>query len=151
MPPTLSHNTSATPVGRTRYCLLRKAPFRDLSIISQWENIKLLPFARLSMLLVSLLLHCLIIGYCWWPKCIFCLMTPRGSFEVMRGHHHMSGNNSKNKIASWNQRQCVCLIETRRFICIMTLLGHHLTLTWGQILSWPFEVTKYIIRCAVSR
>ena len=26
MPPTVSHNTSTTPVGRTRYCLLRKAP-----------------------------------------------------------------------------------------------------------------------------
>ena len=39
----------------------------------------------------------------------------------------------------WEWSYCVFHIKTQRFICNMTYLGHHVTLTWGQILTSTFQ------------
>ena len=49
------------------------------------------------------------------------------------------------EIKTWEWSHCVSLIKTHRYICNMTYLGHHVTLTWGQIL------TLYMFRCVLTR
>ena len=43
------------------------------------------------------------------------------------------------EIETWEWSYCVFLIKTHRYICNMTYLGHHVTLTWGQILTLTFQ------------
>ena len=35
-----------------------------------------------------------------------------------------------------------CLIETHRLICSMTYLGHYVTLTWGQVISFKVSLRE---------
>ena len=42
-------------------------------------------------------------------------------------------------IETWEWSHCVSLIKTHRYICNMTYLGHHVTLTWGQIFTLTFQ------------
>ena len=43
------------------------------------------------------------------------------------------------EIETWEWSHCVYLIKTLRFICKMTYLGQHVTLTWGQIFTLTFQ------------
>ena len=64
-----------------------------------------------------------------------------------RGHQQVFADNLRlRERLKWSQ--CVCLVNTLRLICN---LGHAVTLTWGQILPWPFKVMLYIFRCVLTR
>ena len=39
----------------------------------------------------------------------------------------------------------VWFVTTHRLICSMTYLGHHVSLTWGQMLKYPFNVIARIL------
>ena len=43
------------------------------------------------------------------------------------------------EIKTWEWSHCVSFIKLHRYICNMTYLGHHMTLTWGQILTLTFQ------------
>ena len=43
------------------------------------------------------------------------------------------------EIETWEWSHCVSLIKSHRYICNMTYLGHHVTLTWGQLLTLTFQ------------
>ena len=43
------------------------------------------------------------------------------------------------EIETWEWSHCISLIEAHWYICNMTYLGHHVTLTWGQILTLTFQ------------
>ena len=64
--------------------------------------------------------------------------------KVIRGHLSsptvfLQITFDSEEIETCERSHCVSLIKTLRFICNMTYLGHHVTLTWGQILTLTFQ------------
>ena len=115
-------------------------PRSDRPIISQWVNIQMFSFLRIRIQPLQFCQVHDISGHSGRSICMFCAMTsPEGhlrSYEVTRGFLRITQD--RVKIEIWKWYRCVCLVKTNRLICNMTYLGHHVTLTWGQILDLTF-------------
>ena len=84
--------------------------------------------------------------WCWLRSSV---MTPGDSFHRWPSKGHLRSPKVTNRflritfdpkeLETWEWSHCVSLIKTRRYICNMTYLGHHVTLTWGQILTLTFQ------------
>ena len=79
-----------------------------------------------------------LLGHLWWPKVKCWSVTPLKSSEVTRGHQlFLPITWDWEELETWKWSQCVCLINTQRLICKVTLWP------WPEVnfLSWPFDVS----------
>ena len=72
-----------------------------------------------------------------------------GSTEVTNSFLLITPN--WKELQTWAWSHCTRLVKPHRLICNMIYLGQHVTLVWGQILTWPFKVTMYMVRRALLR
>ena len=93
-----------------------------------------------------------ILGNFWWSRCKFCSVTVRvhlGSAEVT--DRVLLITQDWKELQTWAWSHCAFLVKPHRLICSMTYLVQHVTLTWGQILTWLFKVTTYMFRRPLLR
>ena len=128
---------------------LRSGQFCDLSIIRQYEKIQI-PAIRIRP--GSFIMNGVILGNFWWSRCKFCSVTVRvhlGSAEVT--DRVLLITQDWKELQTWAWSHCAFLVKPHRLICSMTYLVQHVTLTWGQILTWLFKVTTYMFRRPLLR
>ena len=117
---------------------LRSSQFRDLPMLSQWAKFQLPLFPIRTFPFTG---NGVGLGPQWWPRRQFSSVTPP---KVIWGHLRsptvfLRITFDPREVETWEWSHCVSLIKTHRYICNMTYLGHHVTLTWGQILTLTFQ------------
>ena len=88
-----------------------------------------------------------ILGYCWWYSCKFCLVT---FIKVIWGEMTSSEvtniflliSHAWKKLQTWAWSHWACLVKTHRLICNMTYLGQHMTFVWPwpEVQHWPYPL-----------
>ena len=116
----------------------RSGQFLDLSIISQWRNTEIRPIKKKTHM------KCTIISVSCHHRPFLTIHMQFLIGDPSEGHLRSLGvtngflSISGEEIKGWEWSHCLYIVETHRFICNFTYLGHHVTLTWGKI--WPFNV-----------
>ena len=114
----------------------------DLSIISRWGGGAYWnPSQRISK--AQLFQDYVLLDHSWWPEVKCWSVTPLKSSEVTRGHQQFLPITwDWEELETWKWSKCVCLVNTHRLICN---LGHAVTLTWGQILTFWGQTVYFSI------
>ena len=94
----------------------------------------------------------------WWSWRIWISYLWSKSFQVIQGHMCCIVTSWSSKIERYICSHCVHLVKTHRLRCILTLVGHYLTLRSRGLRShklkiWhrPFEVNKCMFWCVSTR
>ena len=133
-------------------CGLRSGHFRDLSIISQWAKHKLPVYASAGASLHRIASYKAFIDTS--SEFLFAAGPSKdhlGSSEITY-LHFFSTTCGVKKILAWVWCYCVSIFNAHRLMCnlicnlTMCKLGHHVTLTCGQILTLTFQ--DQIIHCS---
>ena len=111
---------------------LRPGQFRDLPMLSQCAKFSTTSFPHRNIS---------IFGHQWWYRCQFSSMTPlkRHLRSPKVTNHFLPITFAAKEVETWKWFHCVSLVKTHRLICNMTYLGHHVTLTWCQIVTLIFR------------
>ena len=124
---------------------LRSCEFRDLTIMRLWRNMKMFAVSHKSTKTTQFFQdhsrspHLWCSGCSWWSG-----VTGRSSEVTWRHSRFSPVTRDRMKIETHKWCQTMWLVNPVWKICILTYLGHDLTLNWpdltsGQVLKLTFQ------------
>ena len=127
-------------------CDLRSDRYGDLSQYVNWKTDQMLPVSRVGTHKITPIIS--ESSFPRQPLMFRVRLLVRGPSErwseVIPDHAGSQAvlftmTRYKLKIERRNWHHCVHLVETHRLMCSMTYLGHHVTVTLGQIFNLTFQ------------
>ena len=136
---------------------LRSDQFGDLSITSQWGNMHMLPVSNMRFETALFFQNHDMSAHRWWSRCSCWPVTP---VKVIWGHQRsriLFLSITFDRMERYSGAHgLIVFVSSRRIDWyaiwpMLTYLGHHVTLTWGQIFKLIFKIKMYMFRCVSTK